>query len=148
MGRRPHIAIALASVALIAGACGNAKTRSTAPSTIIGGTVPTGATSGATETGGGATTGATTGGAAQGDPVAGKAVFTGSAGCGSCHTLADAGTSGQVGPNLDQAKPNYDLVIDRVTHGAGPMPAFGDQGILTPQQIKDVAAYVVQATSG
>jgi cytochrome c oxidase subunit 2 len=33
-------------------------------------------------------------------PAAGKAVFTGSAGCGSCHTLAAAGTSGTVGPNL------------------------------------------------
>jgi cytochrome c oxidase subunit 2 len=32
--------------------------------------------------------------------AAGKAVFTGSAGCGSCHTLAAAGTSGTVGPNL------------------------------------------------
>ena len=145
MGRLAFFAIALSALALIAGACGNAKTRSTAPDTIIGGTVQTGTT----ETGGGTTTAATTGGgAAQGDPVAGKAVFTGTAGCGSCHTLADAGTTGSVGPNLDDAKPPYDRVIDRVTHGRGVMPAFGDQGILTPTQIQDVAAYVVQATSG
>jgi mono/diheme cytochrome c family protein len=109
---------------------------------------------GATETGGGQTgatetSGATetTGGAAPGDPVAGKQVFE-SAGCVSCHTLADAGATGTVGPNLDQAKPPYALVIDRVTHGKGPMPAFGDQGILNEKQIQDVAAYVVQATSG
>jgi mono/diheme cytochrome c family protein len=34
-------------------------------------------------------------------PAAGKAVFTGIGGCGSCHTLSDAGTTGTVGPNLD-----------------------------------------------
>jgi cytochrome c oxidase subunit 2 len=33
--------------------------------------------------------------------AAGKAAFTGSAGCASCHTLAAAGASGTVGPNLD-----------------------------------------------
>ena len=53
-----------------------------------------------------------------------------------------------MGPNLDDKKPPYALVIDRVTHGRGAMPAFGDQGILTQTQIQDVAAYVVQATSG
>ncbi|MGH3136714.1 MAG: c-type cytochrome, partial [Gaiellaceae bacterium] len=35
---------------------------------------------------------------AQGDPVAGKEVFA-AAGCASCHTLSDAGSSGAVGPN-------------------------------------------------
>lgn len=33
-------------------------------------------------------------------PASGKAVFTGVGGCGSCHTLAAAGTTGTVGPNL------------------------------------------------
>jgi len=33
--------------------------------------------------------------------AAGKAVFTGVGGCGSCHTLAAAGTTGTVGPSLD-----------------------------------------------
>ena len=74
-----------------------------------------------------------------GDPAAGKAVFT-SAGCATCHTLADAGTSGTVGPNLDAAKPPYDLVVERVTNGMGVMPSFTGQ--LSEQQIKDVAAYV------
>jgi cytochrome c oxidase subunit II len=32
----------------------------------------------------------------------GKTIFTGSAGCGSCHTLADAKTTGAVGPDLDK----------------------------------------------
>ncbi|MBV9818923.1 MAG: c-type cytochrome [Solirubrobacterales bacterium] len=35
-------------------------------------------------------------------PAAGKQVFTGVGGCGSCHTLADAGTNATVGPNLNQ----------------------------------------------
>jgi len=78
----------------------------------------------------------------QGDPVAGKAVF-GSAGCASCHTLADAGSSGNVGPNLDAASPSFDKVVERVTNGQGVMPPFKDT--LSEQQIRDVAAYVSSA---
>jgi mono/diheme cytochrome c family protein len=80
-----------------------------------------------------------------GDPAAGKDVFA-SAGCTGCHTLADAGATGTVGPNLDEAKPDLARVINRVTNGAGSMPPFKDS--LGEQQIADVAAYVVQATSG
>jgi cytochrome c6 len=82
----------------------------------------------------------TTGAPAAGDPVAGKAVFTGSAGCSSCHTLADAGATGNVGPNLDDLKPSYDAVEKQVTNGGGVMPAFKDT--LTEKQIEDVSAYV------
>jgi mono/diheme cytochrome c family protein len=96
-----------------------------------------GAESGRAETGGA--------GAPAGDPGAGKQVFE-SAGCTACHTLADAGATGTVGPNLDQAKPPYDLVVDRVTNGMGVMPSF--KGQLSETQIQDVAAYVAQATSG
>ena len=74
-----------------------------------------------------------------GDAAAGKAVFT-SAGCVGCHTLADAGATGTVGPNLDEAKPDAALVVERVTNGKGPMPPF--KGQLTDKQIQDVAAYV------
>jgi mono/diheme cytochrome c family protein len=83
--------------------------------------------------------------AAEGDPRAGKEVFA-SAGCGGCHTLADAGSSGQVGPNLDNAKPDLALVVERVTNGKGAMPSFKNQ--LSEEQIRNVAAYVVQATGG
>jgi cytochrome c553 len=79
------------------------------------------------------------GGGGAGDATAGKAVFA-SAGCGSCHTLSDAGSSGTVGPNLDDAKPSADHVVEMVTNGSGVMPAFKDQ--LSEQQINDVAAYV------
>jgi cytochrome c6 len=73
----------------------------------------------------------------------GKTIFT-SAGCTGCHTLKDAGSTGTVGPNLDQKKPPKSLVIDRVTNGKtgplGTMPSFKDK--LTAQQIDAVAAYV------
>ena len=81
----------------------------------------------------------------NGDPTAGKVVFE-SAGCKGCHTLKDAGATGTVGPNLDQAKPALSLVVERVTKGAGAMPPF--KGQLTDKQIADVAAYVVKATGG
>lgn len=86
------------------------------------------------------TTGATTTTGGSGDLAAqGKKVFA-TAGCTSCHTLKDAGATGTVGPNLDDAKPSKDRVVDRVTHGKGVMPPFGGQ--LTPAQIQAVAEYV------
>jgi mono/diheme cytochrome c family protein len=66
--------------------------------------------------------------------------------CGSCHTLADAGTSGTTGPNLDDAKPGLEAAITQITNGGGGMPAFGGQ--LTEQQIRALAEYIVQATGG
>lgn len=80
-----------------------------------------------------------------GDPVAGKKVFL-TAGCSGCHTLKDAGSTGTVGPNLDQAKPALSLAVERVTHGAGAMPNFSGQ--LSTKQIADVTAYVVKASGG
>ena len=77
-----------------------------------------------------------------GSTAVGKEVFT-SAGCGTCHTLADAGASGTVGPSLDDAKPSVALVVDRVTNGQGAMPSFRDQ--LSEEQIAEVAAYVSAA---
>jgi mono/diheme cytochrome c family protein len=79
----------------------------------------------------------------SGDAAAGEAVFA-SAGCGGCHTLEAAGSSGNVGPNLDEAKPDLALVINRVTNGQGGMPSF--KGQLSDKQIQDVAAYVVAST--
>jgi cytochrome c6 len=81
----------------------------------------------------------------KGDPTAGKAVFV-KAGCGSCHTLAAAHSTGTVGPNLDQLKPDYRTVTAQVTLGGAAMPAFKDT--LSSQQIADVAAYVVKSTGG
>jgi cbb3-type cytochrome c oxidase subunit III len=68
----------------------------------------------------------------------GKAIFK--AKCGSCHTLADAGTTGTVGPNLDQLKPAFDRVKRQVINGGLIMPAF--KNTLTDPQITAVAKYV------
>ena len=96
--------------------------------------------------GGATTTNATTtttpsggGGGGGGNAAQGKQVFE-SAGCGGCHTLKDAGTSGNVGPNLDTLKPSKAAVAKQVTNGGGAMPAF--KGQLSPAQIDAVAAYV------
>lgn len=89
----------------------------------------------------------TTGGGSPnaGDPAKGASVFA-SAGCNSCHTLAAANANGSIGPNLDKAKPSYDLVVERVTGGKGIMPSFKSQ--LSDRQIADVAAFVSESTKG
>ena len=69
----------------------------------------------------------------------GKAIFA-EAGCGGCHTLKAAGASGNVGPNLDDAKPSKELVIDRVTNGKGVMPSF--KSSYSAEQIAAVADFV------
>jgi cytochrome c553 len=89
------------------------------------------------------TTGAAPTPAATGDPVAGKQVFA-SAGCGGCHTLKAAGSSGTVGPDLDQLKPAAARVAHQVEVGGGPMPSF--KATLSPKQIQDVAAFVATST--
>jgi mono/diheme cytochrome c family protein len=106
---------------LTVAACGGSDEKNTAPDTVVG-SLPT-------ETGGGG---------AEGDATAGKAVFTEN--CGSCHTMADAGTTGTVGPNLDDAQPSLEKTVSQVKSGGGAMPAF--EGTLSEQQIADVAAYV------
>lgn len=71
----------------------------------------------------------------------GESIFA-SAGCGGCHTLAAAGSSGTVGPSLDQAKPSKELAVDRITNGLGGMPSF--EGQLSEEQIDAVATFVVE----
>jgi cbb3-type cytochrome c oxidase subunit III len=60
--------------------------------------------------------------------------------CASCHTLKDAGTTGTIGPNLDQLMPAFAIVQKQVTNGGAKMPAFKDA--LTKAQIDAVAKYV------
>jgi len=111
--RRRLIPVAVALVAIASG-CSSSKPGEKVvaplPTTVVG-TVPT------------APTASVPAKYKNGDPTAGKAVFT-SAGCVGCHTLAAANAHGTVGPNLDQAKPALSLVIELVTHGAGAMPNF------------------------
>ena len=135
--RRPLAALALllAVVALVAAGCGGEEVTAT-PETVVG-TIPEETTTGANED--------LPALALEGDATAGKEVFA-SAGCAACHTLSEANASGTVGPNLDDAKPSDELVVQRVTLGQGGMPSFKDQ--LQPQQIADVAAFVSSATGG
>lgn len=81
----------------------------------------------------------------KGNPTAGSGIFS-SAGCVSCHTLAAAHSTGTVGPNLDQLKPDYRAVTAQVTNGGAAMPPF--KSTLSTQKIADVAAYVVKSTGG
>ena len=70
----------------------------------------------------------------------GKELFNNNS-CSSCHTLADAGAIGDIGPSLDKDdKLTTDFVIARVSQGSGPMPAFGGQ--MSEDEIKAVAAYI------
>jgi mono/diheme cytochrome c family protein len=85
---------------------------------------------------GGSGTTATPQGAPKPD---GKQIFA-SAGCSGCHTLEDAGASGNVGPNLDELKPSKDQVAKQVANGGGGMPAY--KGRLSDTEIAAVAAYV------
>ena len=82
------------------------------------------------------------GGGGGGGKPDGKQIFA-SAGCTGCHTLKDAGSTGTVGPNLDDAKPPKALVVERVTNGMGAMPSF--KGQLSEAEIEAVADYVSSA---
>ena len=133
MRRAILTALTCALLVAVAAGCGSEGTTQAAPETVVG-TVPKAAQEPATPAF-----------KLKGDPTAGKALFAKS-GCGSCHTLSTAGATGTVGPNLDQAHPDYRLATSRVTNGKGVMPSF--KGQLTDQQIADVAAYVVTSTGG
>ncbi len=137
--------VAIVATGLILAACGsdNATGPSEAQVKEAAGTVTdavstakTQTTTQATTTTAPPTTTATT--TTQVASADGKAVFTEN--CSGCHTLADAGASGAVGPNLDERKPSESTVETKVTNGGGGMPPFGGQ--LSPEEIKAVAAYV------
>jgi cbb3-type cytochrome c oxidase subunit III len=66
--------------------------------------------------------------------------------CAGCHVLADAGTTGTVGPNLDEAQPGLERAIAQITDGGGGMPAFG--GRLSEEQIRALAEYLVRVAGG
>ena len=81
------------------------------------------------------------GGASAAGSTDGKTIF--STNCASCHTLAAAGASGTVGPNLDDLKPSLARTKQQVIHGGGSMPAF--KGQLSDKQIDAVAKFVADS---
>ena len=75
----------------------------------------------------------------------GLEIFNETAACAACHVLKAAGSEGNIGPNLDTVSMTIDSVIDMVTNGLGVMPAFGEDEILTKEEIEIVSYYVVNS---
>ena len=63
--------------------------------------------------------------------------------CALCHTLADAGATANVGPSLDELKPDAQRVTQAVKAGIGAMPAYTQ---LSAEQIQAIARYVSRAS--
>lgn len=123
----PALVLVLAILALVAAGCGGDDDSDSAEPPAATTTDTTTETE--TETDAGET----------GDAANGEQVFA-SAGCGGCHTFEAAGSTGSVGPNLDEAAPSFGTVVGMVTNGGGAMPSF--EGDLSEQEIRDVAAFV------
>jgi cytochrome c553 len=68
------------------------------------------------------------------------------AGCGGCHTLGAAGSSGTAGPNLDALRPSSATVAAQVASGGGGMPSFSAS--LSSGEIQQLAAWVSSAAGG
>lgn len=62
--------------------------------------------------------------------------------CGSCHTLAEAGTAGTTGPNLDNLNRTLAQITKQIENGGNGMPAF--KGTLTDEQIALIAKYIAE----
>jgi mono/diheme cytochrome c family protein len=131
--RRIVLLVLTVALALFLAGCGGSEDQDTGPETVEGET-PTAETQ--TEEGG-------DGG--EGDAEAGATLFE-EQGCGSCHVLADAGSTGTTGPNLDELQPSFDAAFQQITNGGGGMPAYGEQ--LSEDQIADLAAYVSETAGG
>ena len=62
-----------------------------------------------------------------------------------CHVLADAQSSGMIGPNLNELRPEKMIIINVVTNGIGVMPPLG--GVLSSEEIEAIAHYVSIASN-
>ena len=77
--------------------------------------------------------------------ILGKNIFLEKGNCATCHALADANSNADIGPNLNEIKPDIGRVVIAVTNGAGVMPAY--EGMLTPEEIEAVAVYVSEKSN-
>ena len=75
----------------------------------------------------------------------GKNIFLEKGNCSTCHTLLDAGSNGDIGPNLNEIKPSFEKIVMAVSNGIGVMPAY--EGILTSKEIEAVAIYVSEKSN-
>jgi mono/diheme cytochrome c family protein len=82
---------------------------------------------------------------ANGDVANGKKVFV-STGCGACHRMKAAGTTGTLGPNLDKSKLSRTATENVITAGKNAMPPY--RKTLTAKQIDDVSEFVFQKRTG
>ena len=74
----------------------------------------------------------------------GKDIFLNDGNCATCHSLKDAGSVANVGPNLNEIKPDIGRIINAVNNGIGVMPS--QLGILSEEEIDAVAYYVSEAS--
>ena len=70
----------------------------------------------------------------------GKEIFLEAGNCAACHSLSDAGSIAEIGPNLNQIRPQVQTILMAVKNGIGVMPAM--EGILSNEEIEAVAHYV------
>ena len=75
----------------------------------------------------------------------GKEIFLNDGNCASCHSLSDAKSIANIGPNLDEIRPSLEKVLATVTNGIGVMPAYQD--ILSKDEIEAVSHYVSKASN-
>jgi len=75
----------------------------------------------------------------------GKQIFLGEGNCATCHTLKEANSNGNIGPNLNEIRPSVARVLSAVINGIGVMPAY--EGQLSAEEIKAIAIYVSESTN-
>ena len=77
--------------------------------------------------------------------IKGLEIFNETAGCAGCHTLKAAGSDANIGPNLDTVDLTIESVVEMVTYGLGVMPAYGEEEILTKEEIEIVSYFVANS---
>ena len=75
----------------------------------------------------------------------GKDIFLNAGNCSTCHSLKDANSNANIGPNLNEIQPVLERVYTVVMNGAGVMPSY--QGILTEEEMKAVSYYVSESVN-
>jgi mono/diheme cytochrome c family protein len=77
----------------------------------------------------------------------GRDLFGGQGQCKNCHTLAAAGTAATVGPNLDQLRPPYNLVLNAIQNGRAKGNGAMAKDLVQGKDAQAVAAFVAAAVN-